>query len=51
MFLNIITPGEKEKSRVYTIEITNETHNTAFEISVDHSEIEGVNRVAWAPQK
>jgi Ca2+/Na+ antiporter len=48
---NIITPGEKENSRVYTIEIINETHNTAFEISVDHSEMEGVNRIAWAPQK
>lgn len=48
---NIIIPGEKENSRVYTVEITNETHNTAFEISVDHSEMEGVNRVAWAPQK
>ena len=48
---NVITPQERENSKVYTIEVTNDSYNTALEISVDHPERDDIKRVAWAPQK
>lgn len=43
----VITPEEKKNSRIYTIEIKNETHNNALDISVDHREGDNVKRVAF----
>lgn len=46
-----INLNEKDDNKVYTIEVTNESYNTAFDISAEHTEMDGLKRVAWAPQK
>lgn len=43
----IITPEEKKNSIIYTIEVINETNNSALEISIDHRETENVKRVIF----
>lgn len=47
----IITLDQKKDSKIFTVEIVNETNNTALEISVEHREEKNIKRVSFAPIK